>query len=78
MLVLRLCQWLREELSIVLVTNDIHTREDAEFLARKEALAPGRILGGRPAVARTQPFDDTSMNLAAIAELRMIKGPCMA
>jgi len=46
MLVLRLCQWLREELSIVMVTNDIDTREDAEFLAREEALAPGRILGG--------------------------------
>lgn len=52
MLVLRLCQWLREELSIVLVTNDIHTREDAEFLAREEALAPGRFGDGADVVRK--------------------------
>ena len=70
MLVLRLCQWLRDELSIVVVTNDIYTREDAEFLSRQNALPPGRILGvetgGCP---HTAIRDDTSMNLAAIVEL---------
>ena len=70
MLVLRLCQWLRDELSMVVVTNDIYTREDAEFLAREEALPSGRILGvetgGCP---HTAIRDDTSMNLAAIADL---------
>lgn len=70
MLLLRLCQWLREELSIAVVTNDIYTREDAEFLTRNKALAADRILGvetgGCP---HTAIRDDTSMNLAAIAEL---------
>lgn len=70
MLLLRLCQWLRDELSITVVTNDIYTREDAEFLARNEALAADRILGvetgGCP---HTAIRDDTSMNLAAIADL---------
>jgi len=70
MLLLRLCQWLRNELSIAVVTNDIYTREDAEFLTRNEALAADRILGvetgGCP---HTAIRDDTSMNLAAIAEL---------
>ena len=70
MLVLRLCQWLRGELSIAVVTNDIYTREDAEFLVRQEALPADRVIGvetgGCP---HTAIRDDTSMNLAAIAEL---------
>ncbi len=70
MLLLRLCQWLREELSITVVTNDIYTREDAEFLARNNALPADRILGvetgGCP---HTAIRDDTSMNMAAIADL---------
>ena len=70
MLVLRLCQWLREEFSIAVVTNDIYTREDAEFLVRNEALPAERVIGvetgGCP---HTAIRDDTSMNLAAIAEL---------
>ena len=70
MLVLRLCQWLRGELSIAVVTNDIYTREDAEFLVRNNALPADRVLGvetgGCP---HTAIRDDTSMNLAAIAEL---------
>lgn len=70
MLVLRLCQWLRGELSIAVVTNDIYTREDAEFLVRENALAADRVIGvetgGCP---HTAIRDDTSMNLAAIAEL---------
>jgi urease accessory protein len=70
MLLLRLCQWLRDEISLAVVTNDIYTREDAEFLTRNEALPAQRILGvetgGCP---HTAIRDDTSMNLAAIAEL---------
>ena len=70
MLVLRLCQWLRGEFSIAVVTNDIYTREDAVFLVRNDALAADRVIGvetgGCP---HTAIRDDTSMNLAAIAEL---------
>lgn len=70
MLLLRLCQWLRSELSLAVVTNDIYTREDAEFLTRQEALPSERILGvetgGCP---HTAIRDDTSINLAAIADL---------
>jgi len=70
MLVLRLCQWLRDELSIGVITNDIYTREDAEFLMRNNALPGDRVIGvetgGCP---HTAIRDDTSMNLAAVAEL---------
>jgi urease accessory protein len=70
MLVLRLCQWLRDELSMAVVTNDIYTREDAEFLVRNDALPMERVMGvetgGCP---HTAIRDDTSMNQAAIAEL---------
>jgi urease accessory protein len=70
MLALRLCEWLRGELSMAIVTNDIYTREDAEFLVRAGALPPERVAGvetgGCP---HTAIRDDTSMNLAAIAEL---------
>jgi len=70
MCVLRLCQWLRDELSMAVVTNDIYTREDAEFLMRNQALAADRIIGvetgGCP---HTAIRDDTSMNAAAIEEL---------
>ncbi len=72
MLLLRLCQWLRNEISLAVVTNDIYTREDAEFLTKNEALPADRILGvetgGCP---HTAIRDDTSMNLAAIAELEL-------
>lgn len=53
-----------------MVTNDIYTREDAEFLVRSGALPAERVLGvetrGCP---HTAIRDDTSMNLAAVAEL---------
>jgi urease accessory protein len=62
-----LCKRLRERLEIAVVTNDIYTREDAEFLVRSEALAPERICGvetgGCP---HTAIREDASMNLAAI------------
>lgn len=70
MLVLRLCEWLRGELSLAVVTNDIYTREDAEFLVKHQALPASRVIGvetgGCP---HTAIRDDTSMNDAAVAEL---------
>jgi urease accessory protein len=70
MCVMRLCQWLRDEISMAVVTNDIYTREDAEFLTRNEALPADRIIGvetgGCP---HTAIRDDTSMNVSAIEEL---------
>ena len=75
MCVLRLCQWLREDLSMAVVTNDIYTREDAEFLTRNGALPADRIIGvetgGCP---HTAIRDDTSMNAAAIEELERRHG----
>lgn len=65
-----LCGALRERYDIAVVTNDIYTREDAEFLTRHEALSADRILGvetgGCP---HTAIREDASMNLAAIDEL---------
>ena len=69
-LVERLCLALRDSLSIAVVTNDIYTREDAEFLTRRGALPPERIMGvetgGCP---HTAIREDASMNLAAVEEL---------
>jgi urease accessory protein len=70
MLVLRLCQKLREKYILAVVTNDIYTKEDAEFLMRHEALPIERIIGvetgGCP---HTAIRDDTTMNSQAIADL---------
>lgn len=69
-LLLRLCEAMREDYDIAVVTNDIYTREDAEFLARNEALSADRIVGvetgGCP---HTAIREDASMNLAAVADL---------
>ena len=69
-LVLALCQALRDELSLGVVTNDIFTREDAEFLTRNEALPPERIraveTGGCPHAAIRE---DISPNLGALEDL---------
>jgi urease accessory protein len=69
-LTLALCKRLRDEYNIAVVTNDIYTREDAEFLTRNGALAPERIVGvetgGCP---HTAIREDASMNLAAVADL---------
>ena len=70
MCVLRLCQWLKDELSLAVITNDIYTREDAEFLLRANILPADRVIGvetgGCP---HTAIRDDTSMNQAAVTEL---------
>jgi urease accessory protein len=69
-LVLALCRALRERMSIGVVTNDIFTREDAEFLHRHHALEPERILavetGGCPHAAIRE---DISHNLDALERL---------
>jgi urease accessory protein len=70
-LVDRLCKHLRQRYEIAVVTNDIYTKEDAEFLTRSGALKPERILGvetgGCP---HTAIREDASINLAAVAEMR--------
>jgi len=70
MCVLRLCQWLKDEYSLGVITNDIYTREDAEFLLRQNVLPADRVIGvetgGCP---HTAIRDDTSMNMAAVIEL---------
>ncbi|MEM9535549.1 MAG: urease accessory protein UreG [Cyanobacteria bacterium P01_E01_bin.45] len=69
-LVEALCKQLRSRLSIAVVTNDIFTREDAEFLVRADALSADRIVGvetgGCP---HTAIREDASLNLDAIAAL---------
>ena len=66
-----LCEALREKYSIAVVTNDIYTREDAQFLISHEALTEDRILGvetgGCP---HTAIREDASMNLSAVEELQ--------
>ena len=70
MCVLRLCQWLRDTYSLAVITNDIYTREDAEFLLRANVLPADRVMGvetgGCP---HTAIRDDISMNMAAVLEL---------
>ncbi len=69
-LTLALCRELRERYNLAVVTNDIYTQEDAEFLVRNEALAPERIIGvetgGCP---HTAIREDASINLAAVDEM---------
>jgi urease accessory protein len=66
-----LCKHMRDDYSIAVVTNDIYTREDADFLVRSQALPSERIMGvetgGCP---HTAIREDASMNLAAIDELQ--------
>ena len=66
-----LCKRLRDRYDIAAITNDIYTKEDAEFLTRSGALTADRILGvetgGCP---HTAIREDASINLAAIAEMR--------
>ena len=69
-LVRALCLKLRNKYNLAVITNDIYTREDAEFLLRKEALSEDRIVGvetgGCP---HTAIREDASMNLNAIDDL---------
>jgi urease accessory protein len=65
-----LCKRLRDRYRIAAITNDIYTREDAEFLTRSGALTPDRILGvetgGCP---HTAIREDASINLAAVDQM---------
>ena len=66
-----LCQKMREKYNMAVVTNDIYTHEDAQFLTRHDVLSADRIIGvetgGCP---HTAIREDASMNLAAIDELQ--------
>ena len=70
-LTLNLCLTMRDHYDMAVVTNDIYTHEDAQFLNRHDALDETRILGvetgGCP---HTAIREDASMNLAAIDELQ--------
>jgi urease accessory protein len=65
-----LCKRLRDEFNIAVVTNDIYTKEDAQFLMRSGALSVDRIVGvetgGCP---HTAIREDASINLAAVDEM---------
>ncbi|MAH82997.1 MAG: urease accessory protein UreG [Rhodospirillaceae bacterium TMED8] len=66
----QLCKTMREQYDIAAITNDIYTREDAEFLVRANALGQERIAGvetgGCP---HTAIREDASMNLAAVSDM---------
>ena len=67
-----LCKHMRDRYNIAVVTNDIYTQEDAQFLTSSGALAPERIVGvetgGSP---HTAIREDASINLAAIADMNV-------
>lgn len=67
-----LCKAMRDRYDVAAITNDIYTREDAEFLTRSGALTPDRIMGvetgGCP---HTAIREDASMNLAAIDDMNL-------
>ena len=72
----QLCRAMRDRWSVAAITNDIYTREDAEYLLRAQALPADRIrgveTGGCP---HTAIREDASINLAAVADLnRCIPG----
>jgi len=66
-----LCKRMRDDYQIAVVTNDIYTQEDAQFLTRNESLEAERIIGvetgGCP---HTAIREDASMNLAAVESLQ--------
>ncbi|MET8390444.1 urease accessory protein UreG [Streptomyces violaceoruber] len=71
-----LCRALRAELSLAVVTNDIYTREDAEFLLREAVLPPERITAVETgACPHTAIRDDISANLEAVEDLEDEVGP---
>jgi urease accessory protein len=72
-----LCKRLRERFNLAVVTNDIYTKEDAQFLVRSGALSPDRIVGvetgGCP---HTAIREDASINMEAIDDL-MLRFPAL-
>jgi urease accessory protein len=66
-----LCKRLRESYDIAAITNDIYTKEDAEFLTRAGSLPPERILGIETgSCPHTAIREDASINLAGVEEMR--------
>ncbi|MEM7722924.1 MAG: urease accessory protein UreG [Pseudomonadota bacterium] len=67
----QLCKAMAQDYSVAVITNDIYTREDAEYLLRKQALPANRVkgveTGGCP---HTAIREDASINLAAVAQFR--------
>ena len=67
-----LCKAMRDDWRLAVVTNDIYTKEDAQFLVRSQALVPERIMGvetgGCP---HTAIREDASMNIAAIEQMEV-------
>ncbi|MFE7171399.1 urease accessory protein UreG [Streptomyces sp. NPDC057616] len=71
-----LCRMLRDDISLAVVTNDIYTREDAEFLLREAVLPPERITAVETgACPHTAIRDDISANLEAVEDLEDEVGP---
>ena len=65
-----LCKRMRDKFALGVVTNDIFTREDMEFLVRSEALSPDRIIGVQTGgCPHTAIREDASMNFEALEEL---------
>ena len=66
----RLCENLKDQLEIAVVTNDIYTQEDAKFLTNSKALAPERIKGVETGgCTHTAIREDCSINRIAVEEL---------
>ncbi len=75
-LVAALCTSLRDELSIAVVTNDIYTTEDADFLRRHAVLDNARIRAVETGCCpHTAIRDDITANLQAVEELEAVHGP---
>ncbi|MFC4031770.1 urease accessory protein UreG [Streptomyces polygonati] len=71
-----LCRRLRDEVAIAVVTNDIYTREDADFLLRNAVLPAERIVAVETgACPHTAIRDDISANLEAVEDLEEAVGP---
>jgi urease accessory protein len=68
--VLALCEQLRESVNLAVITNDIYTHEDAEFLTRNAALGPDRIVGvATGGCPHSAIREDASLNLRAVDDL---------
>src|SRR5215212_1948723 len=74
-LVAALCRTLRDEMSLAVVTNDIYTEEDADFLRRHGVLPDERIRAVRTACSHTAIRDDITANLDAVEELVTLHDP---
>jgi urease accessory protein len=76
-LTLNLCQQLRDRIEVAVITNDIYTREDAEFLTRAGALPEERIRGVETGGCPHEAIrEDVSMNLSAVEDLEG-RFPCL-